>query len=115
MITEGARRMQAKLKASVESDTEPKLASSQPTDDEKLSLYNHIMRNLQTIQDDSRISQADMNELKKGWGVLADRLYEKKACETASTHQKGGGEGTVDFPDDYNTSKKQLQRYKRAS
>ena len=64
------------------------------TNDERQVMYNDIMRKLSHVQDDCRISEQQMRELKSGFESLVEDMYKVAISnEQSSENSDDGGSG----------------------
>ena len=82
------------------------------TSDERQVMYNDIMRKLSHVQDDCRISEQQMRELKSGFESLVEDMYKVAISNEESENSDDGGGGIEFFgePDYHATQPKRRRR-----
>ena len=83
------------------------------TNDERQVMYNDIMRKLSHVQDDCRISEQQMRELKSGFESLVEDMYKVAISnEQSSDNSDDGGSGIEYYgePDCHATQPKRKRR-----
>ena len=101
-FSERAEKMKEAIRqAALESDVPTDRLS---TNDERQVMYNDIMRKLTHVQDDCRISEQQMRDLKSGFESLVENMYRVALSdeECSKNSDDGGGGIEIYGEPDYN-------------
>ena len=67
------------------------------TNDERQVMYNDIMRKLTHVQDDCRISEQQMRDLKSGFESLVENMYRVALLDKKCSKNSDDGVGGIEF------------------
>ena len=83
------------------------------TNDERQVMYNDIMRKLTHVQDDCRISEQQMRDLKSAFESLDENMYRVALSDKECSKNSDDGVGGIEFygqPDNNATQPKRRRR-----